>query len=93
MTLHRLRKADIRSGGGSLTERNLRRRFKHATQVKKVRMCRGCSRPKDQCNCPKSCLEASRRFNAVIAEMKAEWRKQARTDRIKRRRARFKVVR
>jgi hypothetical protein len=72
MTVHRLRKADIKSGTGSFHERVLRRAFKKATHVKKVRMCRGCGKPKTQCDCPKSCLEASRRYNAIIEAIIAE---------------------
>ena len=36
MTVHRLRKADMRSGVGSYHERVLRRAFKEVTRVKKA---------------------------------------------------------
>jgi hypothetical protein len=95
MTIHRIRKADIKSGTGSYQERVLRRRFK-AQAPKKVRMCRGCSKPKDQCDCPKSCLEASRRFNAIIEAMRAEWdaedRAARKAKRVARLRAKIKAV-
>jgi hypothetical protein len=87
----RLKKADIKSGKGSLTERALRRRFKQATQIKKVWMCRGCSRPKTECNCPRDMREAVRRYHAVIERIRADGRALAREDRIKQKRAKFKV--
>jgi hypothetical protein len=92
MTVHRICKADIKSGTGSYQERALRRQFKQATHVKKVRMCRGCSKPKDQCDCPKSCLEASRRINAVIDALHAEWEAEDRARQVARKRAKFKVL-
>jgi hypothetical protein len=95
MSVHRIRKADIKSGTGSLREREVRRAFK-ALAPKKVRMCRGCSKPKDQCDCPKSCLEASRRFNAIIEAMRAEWDAEdqaaRKAKRVARKRAMIKVV-
>ena len=92
MTVHRIRKADINSGSGSLREREVRRAFKQATHVKKVRMCRGCSKPKDQCDCPKDMREAVRRYHAIIEAMRAEWRAEDRAARIARKRSKIKIV-
>jgi hypothetical protein len=63
MSVHRIRKADIKSGTGSFHERGLRRKLKEITRIKKVRMCRGCSKPKTQCDCPKDMREAVRRYH------------------------------
>jgi hypothetical protein len=91
MTIIRLRKADARAGSGGLLERKLRRRFKQAAP-KRARTCRGCGKPKDQCDCPKDMREAVRRYHAIIEQIMAEGRKADREERIKRRRAKFKVV-
>ena len=91
-TIHRLRKADARSGSGGYSERVLRRAFKQAMHIKKPRMCRGCSRLKTECTCPKSCLEASRRFNLIIEKIRAEGRQRERERRVERRRAKIKLI-
>jgi hypothetical protein len=91
MTVHRIRKADIKSGTGSLREREVRRAFK-TLEPKKVRMCRGCSKPKDQCDCPKDMREAVRRYHAIIEAMRAEWDAEDRAARIARKRSKIKIV-
>jgi hypothetical protein len=99
MTVHRLTKTRIRefvSGGGSAFERAVRRSFARAmvrtTRIARARMCQGCGRPKAECNCPKDMAEAVRRYHAVIERIRREGREVERAERIKRRRAKFRVV-
>jgi hypothetical protein len=100
MTVRRLTKEDLRAPrGGSPLERAIHRKLAKARRVEerearaeRRRYCRGCSRLKTECNCPKSCLEASRIYNKIIEGIKAEGRRATREERIKRKRARFKVV-
>jgi hypothetical protein len=54
-----------------------------------MRMCRGCSKPKDQCDCPKDSREAGRRYAKLIHQLQETWQ---RADRAVRRRSRFHVV-
>jgi hypothetical protein len=81
---------------GSFREREVRKGFKKVTQVKTPRMCRGCAKPKDQCDCPRSCLEASIRYNVIIEAMRDAWEQEDAAERkrkaIKRRRAKIKIV-